>query len=332
MSSLPQWAAQLVEAARHASDDATAALQVAVEFGSRLPEPGRGQTAVRWALLSAVAEVDLTVARVLEAHSDALAILAEAGLAPPAGSWGVFAAEAPGIQLDAKQTVEGWSVTGTKPWCSLGGRLDHALVTARTDDGRRLFVVSLRDSGVRADRPQAWVARGLRSVATVPVHFEQVTAKPIGSANWYLTRPGFAWGGLGVAACWLGGVQALTATLRDALAGARRGGPVGEMHLGAVDVALFTARTVMQAAAAAIDVGEVDDGEMLALRVRAVVADAVELTLRHVGHALGPAPLGFDPVHVRRVADLQLYVRQHHGERDLATLGAHLLAGRRIDS
>jgi hypothetical protein len=52
----------------------------------------------------------------------------------------------------------------------------------------------------------------------------------------------------------------------------------------------------------------------------------VELTLRHVAHALGPRPLGFDPVHVRRVADLELYVRQHHAERDLAALGARLLA------
>ena len=39
------------------------------------------------------------------------------------------------------------------------------------------------------------------------------------------------------------------------------------------------------------------------------------------GHALGPAPLAFDEEHARRVADLTLYIRQHHGDRDLAALG-----------
>ncbi len=51
-----------------------------------------------------------------------------------------------------------------------------------------------------------------------------------------------------------------------------------------------------------------------------MVADAAETVLREVGHALGPAPLAFDEEYARRVADLTLYVRQHHAERDLAAL------------
>jgi hypothetical protein len=60
---------------------------------------------------------------------------------------------------------------------------------------------------------------------------------------------------------------------------------------------------------------------MLALRTRAIVAAAAEKTIRSVGHALGPAPLAFEEEHVRRVADLELYLRQHHADRDLAALG-----------
>src|SRR4249919_1622082 len=41
-------------------------------------------------------------------------------------------------------------------------------------------------------------------------------------------------------------------------------------------------------------------------------------------HTLGPAPLAFDETHARRVADLEIYVRQHHAERDLADLGNRL--------
>jgi hypothetical protein len=36
---------------------------------------------------------------------------------------------------------------------------------------------------------------------------------------------------------------------------------------------------------------------------------------------LGPGPLCSDDVHARRVADLTIYLRQSHAERDLADLG-----------
>ena len=60
---------------------------------------------------------------------------------------------------------------------------------------------------------------------------------------------------------------------------------------------------------------------MLAARVRAVVAGAAQEVLTRVGHALGPGPLAYDAEHAARVADLTLYLRQHHAERDLALLG-----------
>lgn len=95
------------------------------------------------------------------------------------------------------------------------------------------------------------------------------------------------------------------------------------MHIGIVDAALHASGTALGHAATLVDIGEAAGiaGDLLALRVRAVVADAVERTIRQVGHALGPAPLAFDEQHARQVADLELYVRQHHAERDLARLG-----------
>ena len=114
-------------------------------------------------------------------------------------------------------------------------------------------------------------------------------------------------------------------------AGARsagRPGELGRLHVGLVDAALHAAEAVLAGAAAQIDAGQAEGnaGQVLDLRVRATVADAVERTIRQVGHALGPAPLAFDEEHARRVADLELYVRQHHAERDLARLGAAVLA------
>ncbi len=92
---------------------------------------------------------------------------------------------------------------------------------------------------------------------------------------------------------------------------------------------MHAASATLDAAATAIDHGHgfAVDGRILAERVRAVVATAAERTLALAGHALGPAPLAFDAEHAARVADLELYLRQHHGERDLAVLGALVARG-----
>jgi hypothetical protein len=319
---LPGWALPLVDASRGAAEDIGAAVRLARDYGRRLPRPGDGQTTARWSVLAAVGEQNLTVARVLEAHSDALAILAEAGEPAPDGAWGVFAAEAAPHRLEAGDRHGRTVLTGVKPWCSIAADLDAALVTAYAGDSRQLFRVSLHDPSVTIDPPQGWVARGLRTVISVPVRFDGTPAEAVGAPGWYLTRPGFAWGGIGVAACWHGGARGLQATLIRASAG--RAGDLADLHIGIVDAALSASTAVLDRAAALIDADAAagQAGEVLALQVRAVVADTVERVLRQAGHALGPGPMAFDEDHARRVADLELYVRQQHAERDLARLGS----------
>ncbi len=320
--------AAIGRAAAAAGEDVDAGLRLAAEFGHRLPLPGAGDTWRRWQLLAEVARADLSAARILEAHCDALAILAEAGRPRAEGTWGVFAAEAPQVRLDARREGGRWWLDGTKPWCSLGGRLDRALVTAHVEGGRRLFEVDLRSPAVTADPPSGWVARGLRTIPSGPVHFDSAPAEPVGATGWYLARDGFAWGGMGVAACWLGGGQALRQTVTDKARG--RDDAILQAQLGAVDVALHAAEATLRWASDSVDAGAAQGaaGEVLALRVRSATVRAAELTLRLAGHALGPAAAAFDESHARRVADLELYLLQHHGERDLAALGA-LLSGAR---
>ncbi len=84
---LPTWASPLIDECQNSGEDVDVALKLAADYGRRLPQPGCGETARRWAVLAAAGEHNLTVARVLEAHSDALAILSEAGAAPPDGTW-----------------------------------------------------------------------------------------------------------------------------------------------------------------------------------------------------------------------------------------------------
>ncbi len=324
-----------VEAAAAAVDgQADLALGLAVDVGRWLPVPGGGRTAARWRALSAVAAGDLTAARVVEAHTDALAILAELAADPlittgpafevPTGStWGVFAAEGGGHRLQARPDGDRWLLTGSKPWGSLADRLTHALITAHTAGGsRRLFAVELSHPGVHTG-DTTWFARGLSDVPSGVVRLADCPAVPVGPDGWYLDRAGFAWGGIGVAACWYGGAVAVARRLRAA-ADARDPDQIALMHLGAIDAGLSAARTMLAVAAAEVDAGRATGsaGTLLAARVRAVVAGVAEDVLRRVGHALGPAPLAMELPHARRVADLELYLRQHHAERDEAALGA----------
>jgi LmbE family N-acetylglucosaminyl deacetylase/SAM-dependent methyltransferase len=318
------------------------ALALAVALGDAGARPGAGATADLWEALATLAAADLGLARTVEPHLDALAILdqerdaaggdggtgtAREGDAEPR-TWGVFAAEGGGDPLTAVADERGSDavrLSGTKPWCSLAGSLTHALITAAVGDGSRgLFAVDLRQPGVEVV-PGAWVARGLVEVPSGPLRMRDVPARRVGAPGWYLERPGFHWGGIQVAACWYGGAVGLARTLLGAASreGADR---LLLMHLGAVDAALDGARASLAEAALLVDRGLAsgEEGRLLAKRVRAVVARAVDETLTHVAHALGPAPLAQDADHAKRVADLGLYVRQHHAERDDASLGGAL--------
>ncbi|NAZ83313.1 hypothetical protein GTR02_15945, partial [Kineococcus sp. R8] len=271
------------------------ALETARSLTSHAPLPASGGTRERFALLARLAADDVATARVVEAHLDAVAVLAEHGTRPadlpPGSTWGVYAAEAAGARLTATCGADGWRLEGTKPWCSLAGRLSHALVTAHTDAGRRLFAVELGQPGVRVV-DGAWVSRGLPDVPSGPVEFTDVAAEPVGDAGWYLRRPGFAHGGAGVAACWFGGAVGVARALR---ASTREPDQLALWHRGAVRLDLDLARLALEAAAAEIDAGRAHGaaGEQLAARTRAHVAGAAERVLTAVGHALGgPGDVG----------------------------------------
>ena len=102
-----------------------------------LPLPGSGQTAARWHRLAQLTEADIVAGRLAEAHTDALAILAELqGPDPkPDQLWGVWAAESPDAMLRAHGEGNEVTLDGTKVWCSGAGICSHALATARLDAG-----------------------------------------------------------------------------------------------------------------------------------------------------------------------------------------------------
>ncbi|MEP9394488.1 acyl-CoA dehydrogenase [Gordonia sp. VNQ95] len=283
----------------------------------------------RWSLLATVAAIDLTVARVLEPHLDALTILDEAhspvALDADGLRWGVYAAEGP-ERLYANHSGNRWELSGIKPWCSLADRLDRALVTAWTSpDTRRLFAIDLTDPRI-AVGTEAWVARGLTAVASPSIHCESAAAIPVGGDGWYLTRAGFATGGIRVAAVWFGGAVGIGRVLR------RRSDrddldQIGRMHLGAVDEALHRGRCVLNDAAARVEADDTD-GAVLAWHVRRGMRGVAEEVMTRAAHAMGPGPAVHDARYAALVADLSVYLQQEHADRDAAALGQAVADGR----
>jgi alkylation response protein AidB-like acyl-CoA dehydrogenase len=298
---------------------AAAAFVDEVERGLHVPLPGSGDTAGRFRYLEGVAAEDLSVARLLEGHLDALAILAEARRAAPADAiMGVWAARSRQHTLVAERSANGWRLTGRKPYASGGSTLTHALVTAETEDGDRLFLLETRDTVEPV--ADSWKAIGMRESDSPAVEIDaEIDADAaVGDLGWYTRRAGFWHGAVGVAACWLGGAQAVAAPL------GRAASPHALVHLGAVDAQLAAAGALLDAAAREIDVAPGLGGapaERRARRVRAVVEAAAADAMTRVGRALGAGPLCHDAAHAQRVADLTVYLRQSHAEVDLERLG-----------
>lgn len=303
-----------------------------------LPPPGGGRTLARWQALAELAGRDLSLVKIYEAHADARAILAELGTPPDMPEveknrdntpiWGIWAARAPQHELrftshDNARVL----LSGVKPWCSGAKFVTHALVTCIDEENRDwLAALPLDQPGVTVTS-RGWEAVGMAATQSVEIEVQSAHATLIGAHGAYLHRAGFWHGGAGIAACWYGAAAALATHLRQAAQ--RRDDPHLHAHLGAADTALVAARALLREAAHSIDTnrhtGAQADAMTLALRARAAVENAVDATLVACARGLGAGPFCRDAWFARMAADLPVFVRQSHAERDLAALAKRVI-------
>jgi alkylation response protein AidB-like acyl-CoA dehydrogenase len=296
------------------------------ESAEHLPHPGGGSTWERFKVLAEWSARDLSLGRLIEGHADALSILAEAGL-PPRGSrdsYGVWAARAGRGGTVATPVSGGWLLSGVKPYCSGGDRLDRALVPADAPDGYRLFDISVAEQAMTVT-PESWVAVGMADSDSETLTFGGPTlpeSAAVGGPDFYLRRPGFWAGAVGVAACWYGGANGLVDALLAGL------GPDAWEHAladaGRAVAIVAGLAAYLEQAADAIDADPFDDrhgGHRRALSVRQVVHDGCLQVHTLVAAAGGAGPLCHDRAQARRAADLFVYLAQHHGGADAAALG-----------
>ncbi|BBD81167.1 acyl-CoA dehydrogenase [Aerosticca soli] len=316
-----------MQASRYAARSSPTLRERAEHWLARLPSlplPGSGRTLERWRALAAIAAEDVCLVKLLEAHYDALAILAELGV-PPSGTQArsmfhaVWAAEPPQARLRFIATDGGHGMLdGRKAWCSGADLVDAALVTAYEGDARVLVQVRMDEPGIERSGDD-WQALGMGRLYSGTVVFRQVCARRIGAPGAYLDRPGFWHGGAGIAACWFGAATAIAERLRRApQVGVD---PHALAHLGALDIQLAAAASLLRDTAAAIDAAPEASHREAVLRVRGCVEHVATEVIERVGRALGPAPLCADRDHAQRCADLAVFVRQSHAERDWAALG-----------
>lgn len=281
----------------------------------RLSRPGQGKTAARHDAIFAAGREDLSLAKLIEAHWDAVAILEEAGQQPKAeAAYAVWASEVPGKPL----SLHDGTLCGTKHFCSGASLVERALVTA----GSVLVEVDLVTASSRLQiEERNWNTEAFRMTHTASVTFDHLpVVSIIGDNNWYTQRIGFWQGACGPAAAWAGGA----ASLVDYAFKKRRDDPHSMAHLGAMSATVSAMKYTLAGAANSFDDAPMADAMPQALAVRHIVEQASTDILRRFARALGPGPLVEDREVVRRYAELELYLRQCHAERDLESLGRAL--------
>jgi alkylation response protein AidB-like acyl-CoA dehydrogenase len=300
--------------------------QVQASGALALPLPGQGATPLRHDALMRWGAKDLSLARIAEAHTDALAILAEAGQATrPNGLYGVWASDGPAGRLTYTRLANGdWILQGTKQFCSGANFLEAALVTAQGEQGILLLDVTLDDAGIKP-QPSGWESAAMADTNTVAVDFRDVqvpATRVVGGANWYLTRPGFWHGAVGPAACWAGGAQSLI----EAATRLGRKDPHSRAQVGALQSLGWALRAYLDQSGREIDEDPEDktgEARVRALKVRHLVERACTEVLDRFGRATGPQLLAHDAHVARQHVALTLYIRQCHAERDLETIPAN---------
>ncbi|MES2280177.1 MAG: acyl-CoA dehydrogenase [Pseudomonadota bacterium] len=298
----------------------------------QLPLPGNGSTLERWRALAAVGQFDLSLTKLYEGHTDALAIIAEIDQSEfpvSSGAWCVWAAESPGartvVHPDGDSNVR---LSGAKNWCSGALTGDHALLTAWEGDSLvpQLIALELDQPGIVIDANK-WKAVGMASSMSVNITFDGAKGRRVGKPGQYLSRPGFWHGGAGIAACWYGGAVGIATALRKSLLNsAYSDTSVYKMtSLGKIEVAIEEAAATLRQAAAWIDAQPLLDASRIALTSRLSAERCAKLVIEEVGKAMGATPFCLNEKFAKAAADLPVFIRQSHADRDFAALGERSL-------
>lgn len=277
--------------------------------------------------LREVARVDLCLARLVEGHADAMRILGQAGIDAQPGVYGVWASRSAGTGLAARETAGGWRLDGQLRFASGADLIDRALIPGWVDqEHHQLFDVVVE--GLSFD-DSSWASPAMDASRSLTTHVVDHPADVrVGDLDFYLNRPGFVAGGIGPAAVWLGGADQVA----DLVAEGLRAFAVTShqvWRLGRIQQAISGAEAAIERAVQMLDAGKPDISVAVA-SARTAAAQAADVVLADAPVIVGPGGLSRSARLARVMADLAMYVRQHHMDSELEAAGRRALDSRRV--
>ncbi len=285
-------------------------------------------------MLRLIGRGHLAVARLFEAHVNAVRLVARYGTPDQLGAvardvqdgclFALWVTDPPGGGL----ALRGGVLRGNKSPCSGAGHAARAVVTAEVDGATRMAVVAL-DNEDRATQLRG-VLHGMRASATGAMRLDGLSITfLLGGPGDYLREPDLSVGAWRTTAATLGGVEALLETAREALV--RRGhadAPLQQERFGLAWIAAETARLWTVRAAELAENGTAPVAEQVAyVNLARIAAETASLdAIRHVQRSLGLAAF-LRPSPAERIArDLATYLRQPAPDAVLTEAAAHMLS------
>lgn len=291
-----------------------------------LPQPGQGNS---WARLSALMEFgsyNLNVAKLLESHFDAISIMEEARFSPEIAVYAVWASKFGGKHLSGHRVGDRWQIQGDIAFASGISAIDFAIVPVATDAGEYLFQIP--KSSIKSIDSSMWNTSGMELSDTAWVTVEALLhdSNRVGPANFYLNRRGFWPGGIGVAACWLGGAIGVFETWQAASSKRKFSDPHDQAYRGKAYSSIKSSSVYLKALGDLIDdpLAQVSDLRREALSIRHQVDQTCSELISNSMRAQGPILMIQDAEHSARCMDLQIFTRQCHAEKDLVALSKEL--------
>ena len=267
------------------------------------------------ALMLALGRGNLSVARLIEAHVNALLLIMRFGDEPAraAASADAAAGHLFGLWVTDGQRplrADGTRLTGDKGPCSGAGHCTRALVTAETPAGVHMAVIAL--AGSETVSPVTGM-QGMRAAANGVVTLDGLVIRNwIGTPGDYLAEPDFSCGAWRASAASAGALSGLVAALAQSLQ--RRGQADAPMQVARFGEALVARDTALlwadRLAAVAEHPGDpatqVATVNLGRLAVERACLDTIRLVQRSLGLGAFVAPNSVE----RIIRDLGTYLRQ----------------------
>jgi hypothetical protein len=308
-----------------------------------LTDSGRSRPDLTARNLARVASANLSVARLLEGHVNALRIIDERGnddqrravrdLVDTGGMLGVWGADGdPPVRFDPKSRM----LNGRKIYASGLGTVTHALVTVNVNDKTQLCLIDVSET--QRHDSTVWAMSGMRATQSGSFDFSDMPADAalwIGPPDSYMTEPTFVGGVWRIAALQLGA----TLGLLDATAGhlKRLDRMKSDAQLIRLTPIVMRALAAEQLVTRAAIFAESAAARAQPERAVALSATARLLTEELGLHAITACEQSLGLVHFgkgsesgRMARDLAVYMRQAARDALLLRIGGHVFGGASI--